>query len=220
MRLKSFLLLGLLLGTPFAAVAEKADAPAAKPVAPAAPPVSVTGFRSARFGMSQDDTLKAIKTDFNLSGTAVTHQDDVLQGTHALSIIVPGLLPNSGHAVVSYVFGYKSNDLEEVDVRWAAAAPGNSPKVLLQTGATLQNFFLGENFTPDSRAGTALLGNGNLLLFRGADAQGHAVALYISGPSTHDAKANKTDITPALLTLAYIQDPLHPDVFKIQPGAF
>jgi len=213
------LALSLLLSAPMAVAADTAPASAPTP-AHTVPPVSVTGFRSAHFGMSEADTLKAIKADFNQTGSAVTHQNNIIQGTHALSVTLKNLLPNSGQAVVVYVFGYNSNNLVEVDVHWAADAPGNSPSVLLQTGAVLQSFFLSENFAPDSRAGTTMLSNGNLLLFRGADAAGHAVALYISGPLTHDSKANKTNITPALLTLAYVQDPNHPDVFKIQPGAF
>ena len=68
--------------------------------------------------------------------------------------------------------------------------------------------------------GSALLTNGNLLLFRGTDGVGHAVDLFISGPSTHDAASNKINITPTDLTVAYASDPTHPDVFKIQAGAF
>jgi hypothetical protein len=84
----------------------------------------------------------------------------------------------------------------------------------------LQNYFLGEPFAPGSITGSALLTNGNLLLFRGTDSAGHAVAVFISGPATHDATGNKTNITPAELTVAYAADPMHPDVFKIPPGAF
>jgi len=65
-----------------------------------------------------------------------------------------------------------------------------------------------------------LLTNGNLLLFRASDSAGHGVALFISGPATHDAASNKTNITPADLTVAYAADPMHPDVFKVPPGAF
>jgi hypothetical protein len=205
-----FMLGSILLMAPMAAMAAQ--------IAPK--PVAIEGFRSAHFGMSEADTLKAIKTDFNLSGNAVRTQVNPVQYTTALSVTVPALMPGSGAAAINYVFGYKEKRLIEVDVTWAASAPDNSPKSLLQTGAMLQNYFMNESFPPGSVAGGSLLANGNLLLFRGSDAAGHAVGLFISGPETHDAKASKTNITPALLTLAYVADPAHPDVFTIQPGRF
>jgi len=186
----------------------------------AAKPVLIDGFRSAKFGMSETETLKAIKGDFALSNNAISQTTNPVTGTHLLKISVKNLLPNSGQAVVTYSFGYKSDKLDEIDVTWDAKDPGNSPAVLLQNGAVLQNYFLSENFPPGSVTGSALLTNGNLLLFRASDSAGHGVAMFISGPATHDAANNKTNITPADLTVAYAADPMHPDVFKVTPGAF
>jgi hypothetical protein len=186
----------------------------------AAKPVLIDGFRSAKFGMSEIEALKAIKTDFAMSNNAISQTSNPVTGTHLLKISVKNLLPNSGQAVVTYSFGYKSDKLDEIDVTWDAKDPGNSPSVLLQNGAVLQNYFLSENFPPGSVTGSALLTNGNLLLFRASDSAGHGVALFISGPATHDAADNKTNITPADLTVAYAEDPMHPDVFKVPPGAF
>jgi hypothetical protein len=186
---------------------------------PAAKPVLIDGFRSAKFGMSEVDVLKAIKTDFAISNNAVSQTNNTVTGTHLFKITVKNLLPHSGQAVLTYSFGYQTDKLDEIDVTWDAKDTGNSPAILLQNGAVLQNYFLGEAFAPGSVTGSALLTNGNLLLFRGTDSAGHAVALFISGPATHDAN-NKTNITPEDLTVAYAADPLHPDVFKITPGAF
>ncbi|HEY1857128.1 hypothetical protein [Acidocella sp.] len=207
---KRLLMLGFMLSAmPLAATAKSAPQPFA-----------VDGFRSAHFGMSEADTLNAIKTDFNIVGSAVVHQTNPILNTQSLRVIPQALLTNSGQAVVTYVFGYKSKSLVEIDITWAASAPGNSPMGLFQTGATLQNYFVSEAFSPHSVSGNSLLNNGDLLLFRGSDAAGHAVALVISGSATHDNKDNKTNITPALLTLAYVEDPAHPDTFKIKPGTF
>jgi hypothetical protein len=180
----------------------------------------VGGFRSAKFGMSEVEVVKAIKSDFVVSNAVITQTTNKVEGTHLLKVSVNNLLPNSGQAVVTYSFGYKADKLDEIDVTWDAKGPGNSPAVLLRNGAVLQNYFLSEPFAPGSVTGSALLTNGNLLLFRGTDSAGHAVALFISGPSTHDAASNKINITPTDLTVAYASDPTHPDVFKIQAGAF
>lgn len=180
----------------------------------------VGGFRSAKFGMSEVEVVKAIKSDFAVSNAVITQTTNKVEGTHLLKVSVNNLLPNSGQAVVTYSFGYKTDKLDEIDVTWDAKGPGNSPAVLLRNGAVLQNYFLSEPFAPGSVTGSALLTNGNLLLFRGTDSAGHVVALLISGPSTHDAASNKINITPTDLTVAYASDPTHPDIFKIQAGAF
>lgn len=182
--------------------------------------VLVDGFRSAKFGMTEVETLKTIKTDFSVAKNSIRQTTNPVAGTHLLKIILDDLVPNSGQAAVTYIFGYKTDKLDEIDVTWNAKDPGNSPAMLLQTGAVLQNYFLSEKFPPGSVTSSALLTNGNLLLFRGADSAGHAVALFISGPATHDATNNKTNITPADLTVVYAADPMHPDVFKIPAGEF
>lgn len=182
--------------------------------------VNIDGFRSAHFGMDQAKTLKAIKTDFNLSGSAVHTQVNPVQDTKALSITVPALVPNSGPAVIDYVFGYKSKTLSEVNITWAASDPANSSAVLLHTGAALQSYFQGASVSYKDVAGNKLLANGSLLLFRGADAAGHVVVLVLSGNVQRDDKDKKTQITPTELTLAYGADPAHPDVFHFAPGAF
>jgi len=206
--------LGLLMALLFVAV------PASGFAQTPAKNILIDGFRSAKFGMSEIDVLKAIKTDFAISNDAVTQTTNTVSGTHLYKITVKNLLPKSGQAVLTYSFGYKTDKLDEIDINWDAKDTGNSPAILLQNGAVLQNYFLSESFPPGSVTGSALLTNGNLLLFRGTDSAGHAVALFISGPSTHDAATNKTNITPADLTVAYAADPLHPDVFKLSPGAF
>jgi len=182
--------------------------------------ILVDGFRSAKFGMSETEVSKAVAVDFSLPTAAITRSANAIEGTSSIKVIVKNLLPNSGQAVVTYSFGFKSDTLDEVDVTWEAKAPGNSPAVLLQNGAILQNYLLTERFPPGTVTGSTLLTNGTLLLFRGTDSAGHVVALFISGPSTHDAAGNKTNITPSDLTIAYAANPAHPDGFKITTGAF
>jgi len=100
----------MLLVAPIAAWAQAAvpsdQTPA--PAAPAAQPVSIDGFRSAHFGMSEQETRKAIEADFKLSGSAVRPGDNPVERTRVLSVTVPDLVPDSGKAVIDYVFGFKS----------------------------------------------------------------------------------------------------------------
>jgi hypothetical protein len=107
------LILPLLLAAPAAAFAQTP-----------AKTVLVDGFRSAKFGMTETDTLKAIKTDFALANNAITQTSNTVEGTHLMKITVKNLLPNSGQAIVTYSFGYKTDRLDEIDVTWDAKDPG------------------------------------------------------------------------------------------------
>jgi len=212
----------MLLVAPIAARAQAA-VPSDQTPAPAAPAesVSIDGFRSAHFGMSEQETRKAIEADFKLSGSAVRPGDNPVERTHVLSVTVPDLVPDSGKAVIDYVFGFKSQRLIEVNVTWSAASdPANKPTTLLHIGATLQGYFQSETFPAGQAIANAVLANGGLLLFRGTDPAGHTVVLMLSGPVQQDTKEHKAQMTPTVLSLVYAADPTHPDVFRLQKGAF
>jgi hypothetical protein len=220
----------VLTRTPASAATDQAPAsstppliisPPAAPPAPPAEPVSIDGFRSAHFGMTEAEVRKAIEADFKLSGAAVRPGENPVERTRLLSVIVPALVPDSGKAVVDYVFGFKTHRLIEVNVRWTTADdPANKPDTLLHTGMTLQNYFHAEAFTPGNAVVNAMLGNGRLLLFRGTDPDGHVVVLILSGTVRENAKEHKAQMTPTVLSLVYAADPEHPDVFHLQKGTF
>lgn len=186
-------------------------------------PVTVDGFRSARFGMTEADVRKAIATDFQLSGKAVRHSENPVQRTAVLTITVPDVLPDGGKARIEYVFGFKSHTLIEVDLTWSAAIdPTMKAPTLVRNGQLLQSYFLGEGFAPHRFTANVLLANGSMLLFRGRDADGHAVVLTLTGTVNRNDKAKPRTITldPTTLSLTYIANPAHPDVFHLQKGSF
>jgi len=182
--------------------------------------IVINGFRSAHFGMDEAHTLKAIKADFGLSGGQVHAEVNPMQQTSAVSITVPMLVPDSGSAVINYVFGYKSKSLAEVNITWSRADKANTAIALLHTGAALQSYFSNEAFLPENVTGNTLLANGNLLLFRGVDTAGHEVMLALSGPLQRDDKTKTTQMIPNVLTLLYDADAAHPDIFLLPPGTF
>ncbi len=214
------LVLAALLAAPVAAAAQAAAPSDQAPPAPAQP-IAIDGFRAAHFGMTEAEIRKAIEADFKLSGSAVRAADNRVQRTRSLSVTVPDLVPDSGKAVIDYVFGYKSRRLIEVNIRWLTATdPANQPATLVRTGATLQGYFQAETFPAGQTAVNAVLANGGLLLFRGTDPAGHTVVLLLSGPVHQDAKEHTAQMTPSVLSLVYAADPAHPDVFRLQKGAF
>ena len=210
------------LATP-AFAAPPAHAPAQSQPGPAA--ASIDGFRSAHFGMDEAQVRGAIATDFKLSGAAIQAVQNPVQRTDVLGITVPNLIAGAGKATVDYIFGYKSHKLTEVNIAWTTSGdPANAAEALVHTGTVLQSYFEGEGFPAGKTAADAILPGGAILLFRGTDAAGHVVVLALAGPLHKDAKdtakGHQLTMTPAALTLAYAEDPTHPDVFQPPKGAF
>jgi hypothetical protein len=58
------------------------------------------------------------------------------------------------------------------------------------------------------------------VIFRGTDTEGRVVNLVLTGPVHQDAKEHKAQMTPTMLSLVYAADIAHPDVFRLQKGAF
>jgi hypothetical protein len=181
---------------------------------------SIDGFRNAKFGMSESQVRGAIETEFNTPASAITQTENELQHTAVLSVQVPDLVPGGGTAAVSYVFGYQSHRLIEVNILWSPELdPKTTPQMLYQDGESLQQYFASEGFPADRSTGNVATPNG-VLLFRATDTSGNAVLLILSGTITKDQKVDKSVLSPTTLTLAYAADPLHPDVFQLAKGSF
>jgi hypothetical protein len=214
-RLAEILLAAVLLGA-----APPMLAPAGMAMAASSAGPSIAGFRRADFGMTQAQVRNMIEDDFHLPASAITEAENVLQHTQVLSVQVPDLVPGGGTAAVSYVFGFQTHRLIEVNILWSAQIdPKITPQTLYQNGESLQQYFAGEGFPPDRSTGNVATANG-ILLFRATDPTGNAVLLILSGTMGKDQKTDKTFLSPTALTLAYAADPLHPDIFQLQKGSF
>ncbi len=185
-----------------------------------APGPAIDGFRSAKFGMSESQVRSAITSDFNIPASAITEAENALQRTMVLNLMVPNLVPDGGAAAVSYVLGFTSHKLIEVNILWSPEIdPKTTPQMLYQNGQSLQQYFAAEGFPASRSTGNIATPNG-VLLFRGTDTSGNAVLLILSGTLKADQKSGKSLLTPNALTLAYAADPMHPDVFQLSKGSF
>jgi hypothetical protein len=192
---------------------------AADTTAPAPGP-AINGFRDAKFGMTQAQVRSAVAAEFKIPANSITQTENQLQHTVVLGVQVPDLVPGGGMAAVSYVFGYQSHKLIEVNILWSPEIdPKTTPAMLYQNGESLQQYFAGEGFPADRSTGNVATPSG-VLLFRATDTTGNAVLLILSGTITKDPKSSKSVLNPTTLTLAYAADPLHPDVFQLAKGSF
>jgi hypothetical protein len=181
---------------------------------------SITGFRNAQFGMTQAEVLAAIESEFKLPASAVKHGINNMQRTTVMAVAVPDLLPGGGVASVSYIFGYQTHKLIEINILWSKATdPKMTPAMLYQSGESLQQYFAGAGYAPDRSTGNIAMPDG-ILLFRTTDLTGNAIVLTLSGIVKKDSKSDKATLDPTALALAYAADPLHPDVFQLPKGSF
>jgi hypothetical protein len=184
-----------------------------------APAAIVDGFRSAKFGMSSDEVLEAIETDFDISGDAVIAGENRAERTKLLTVMVPDLLPGGGVAQVSYVFGYTTGGLIQVGVSWSQQTDPEMTEDKLQANAeVLISYFQSQRYDPATVRSGLLLDNG-VLLFRGEDQEGRSSILLMQGQFI-DAEGGQRVLAPVSLALLYAADSDNPDVFSIAPGQF
>jgi hypothetical protein len=203
----TFLLLGL-AAMPHASLAAQSNE------------ATIRGFRGAEFGMTESQVRAAIPSNLDVSASAIHTSENPVQKTTVITVKAPNLLPDGGAADVTYVFGYHSHKLIEINILWSKAT---DPKITLaqleRNGAELQTYFRGEGFPPKGTAANLAV-PGGLLLFRANDKTGHAIVLVLAGTVTKNAKSDKATLVPTSLSLAYAADPEHPDVFELKHGSF
>jgi len=199
----------------------KAETPAKSTSAVAAesqkPVADIQGFRSAKFGIDEGMVRKAIATDFGIKDDKVQREEHPTEKTTILAVSVQNLLPDSGNAIVTYVLGYRSKKLVQVNVIW----PKGEDTALGNAAIILRNYFAAMQFPPDSAVADAQLPDGGILAFRGSDQHGHMVAvLFHSTPKPKKDDKGPQPKDEAALHLSYVESPNKPDVFTLEPGKF
>jgi hypothetical protein len=193
---------------------------AAQPGAPTAAG-TVEGFRDTRFGMSEQQVRAAIRSDFPAVASSLTSTVNPSEKTTVLSLVVPDLLPHTGKAHISYIFGYRSKRLIQVNILWSSDRSAAGDEAIVGAANSLRDYFVSENFRPDSIVANRQLAPNTILVFRGSDDQKRTILLVLSGvAATARADDRKAPHPPLTLELSYIEDAAHPDVFKISKGQF
>ena len=177
----------------------------------------IDGFRSAKFGYKEGDVLRAIKKDFKINKNDISRLINQQEKTVTLGINVKDLLAGSGPSKIFYIFGYKSKRLIHVNVTWGSSIQKKpNAEAVVSTANQLRNYFAQKKYQKNGFALNAQLGEGVILVFQGKDKKGRVARLLLSNPKNKDGEAGD-NIT---LTLAYIEKPEDPDVFKIKDGDF
>lgn len=180
----------------------------------------IDGFRSAKFGMSEDDVRQAIAIDFHVNADQIKKAPNPVDRTTILEVVVKDVLPSGGKSAVDYMFGYKSHELMSVAVTWTGKLdPTVTDTVLRNNGITLQSYFRGAGYKTDTIRMDVLVPTVGYVLFEGRDADAHMTQLVLGGDLKQD-QSEHFQLKPTSLILRYIADPENPDIFRIAPGQF
>jgi hypothetical protein len=204
--------------------AEPAREPgSALPFAPAAGAgeAKIEGFRSAGFGMTEAQVRQAVHKDFPAAGEKVSSELNPAEKTTVLTVYVPDLIPGTGKARISYILGYSTKKLIQVNINWTAEAKSPaSAESVVGAANLLRNYFLTGGYLPDSIVANQQLPNG-YVVFRGLDARSRMVVMVLSGATGGTAPDIEKEKAPPIgLQLSYILDPEHPDVYLVPKGQF
>ena len=191
-----------------------------QPSPPCGPPAQIEGFRQARFGMSEEQVRQAIRKDFPGAAAKLTVAVHPSEKTTVLSLSVTDLLPHTGNARISYILGYRSKKLAQINIVWTSDGTAAGDETVVGMANSLRDYFTSENFKPDSVIVNHQLAANAILVFRGSDEQKRTVLLVLSGVAASARSEDKKEPPPLTLELSYIEDPAHPDVFKIGKGQF
>ncbi len=176
------------------------------------------GFRSAHFGMKENEVQNAIKKDFNISKSEINKITNQIEKTTSLIVTANGLLPDSGAAQIVYIFRYMSKKLIQVNVVWGKPASLNPDiKVLLSIANSLRNYFVRLGFPEDKMIVNAQINDSSILVFRGTDEKDRMVSLMLNNSQDTSKESVENN---ASLQLSYIENPNSPDIFLIKKGTF
>ncbi len=164
----------------------------------------------------------AVQKEFNIPLDKAKTEENLAERTEVLTVTVPDLLEGAGPARVSYIFGYASKKLIQVNVLWGTAVdPQAVPEKIVAAANQLRQLFTDSGYDPETVATNVKMNDGSILVFEGADADRHTTILRLASAAAaagRGAKAQK--ISETVLSLSYVLDPRNPDIYRLKKGQF
>lgn len=216
------MVLALLVAWPGACAVAAAPADAsAQPPAASGEIARVDGFRSAKWGMTEAEVKAAIAGDFKIPADKIKAEPNVNERTSVLTVQVPDLIEGAGIARVSYILGYTTKKLIQVNLVWGTLAdPQAKTEGVVAAANQLRDLFVSEGYVPATIVANARAKDGEVIVFEGQDADKHTTLLrLVSQPAEKDGKKERRPAVTALF-LSYILDSRDPDIFRLKKGQF
>jgi hypothetical protein len=174
--------------------------------------------------MDANEVKAAIRKDFNIAADKVQTEENASERTTALSITIPNLIEGAGKVRVSYIFGFTTKKLIQVNAIWGTPVdPAVKPDEVVAAANQLRDLFLASGYEPNSVHANVATKDGTIVVFEGEDAEKHATLLTlvnstVPGPVKNGKHEPSTQAV--VLRLSYILDPQNPDIFRLKKGQF
>jgi hypothetical protein len=185
----------------------------------AAAPYRIDGFRSVRFGMTENEVLPLAARDLNVLPVAIERLEYSKEGTTVLVGGTMRLDPGPTPARVSYVFGATSRKLVQIVVQWSYPADATElqRQSIVDAGLHLAAHLSAiDKAAVRSDSGGAI--GSDLILHRAWDRAGASLALSMSGvPFDRMVDGKPAPVMPSgppTLRLVYARDAEHPDILS------
>jgi len=210
---------------PQVAATEQCQPPGAAALAPTEPAehVKIEGFRSAHWGIDAAQVKVAVQKDFGIPTEEVKTEENPAERTTLLSVTVNDLLEGAGPARVSYVLGFNTKSLIQVNILWGTPVdPGAQPEKIVAASNQLRQLFFDSGYEPETIITNARMADGSILVFQGQDAAKHTTVLRLAGGSGPVATKGPEEgqTVTVTLSLSYILDIRNPDIFRLKKGQF
>jgi hypothetical protein len=202
----------------------------AQPPASSGETARVEGFRSAKWGMGETEVKAAIAADFNIPIDKLKVDQNVNERTSLITVQVPDLIEGAGIARISYILGYTTKKLIQVNIVWGTPVDAQvKPEGVAAAANQLRDLFASAGYDPATIVSNARASDGEVIVFEGQDADKHTTLLRflsVQQPTEKeqkDPKDAKKDKLPAPVTalfLSYILDSKNPDIFRLKKGQF
>lgn len=186
----------------------------------------VTGYRSAKFGMTEAEVRSAIAADF--SNVPVTEGANPFEGTMSLSVTLEALPPANSAAKVTYILGKATGRLITVTTVWWTPddADAAARETLIAAASKVTGEFIGYTWKLFTTARGLPAGPNALVVFAGGDEAGGGVEVRLEGVQyTWRAPDGITGTAsppqgPAILRIAYAASVGKPDIRRLAPNSF
>lgn len=187
----------------------------------------VTGFRDAKFGMTETEVKATVAKSFGIKPSDIATSSNPVEGTTVLTVRLASLDPAPGVARVAYILGNKSKKLIQVNVIWGeeGATASSDVAAMMTAGSRLERYFAGFIWKKDAVRAGIPVGDNTVVLFAGEDDKKGAVRVIADGVKYQmQREGNQTTSPdpkgPPKLIINYIADRDEPDIAKIERGRF
>jgi hypothetical protein len=178
--------------------------------------------------MSEAEVKNAIVNEFKIPADKLKAEANATEKTAILTIAVPELIERAGIARISYIFGYTTKKLIQVNIVWGTPVDPQAKSELIVAAANqLRQLFTEAGYDPATIVTNARTADGAIIVFQGQDADKHTTVLRLVSaqtPPEKEAKGNGKEKPPAqtqtALFLSYVMDSANPDIYKLKKGQF